>query len=214
MLVGKGALTTRCFRVSGKNPTPKPEKIAERLEQLAFAGMGEAEEGAVAGWIGPEHLFDGDFEPTRLVRGRYFTFALRVDTRKVPGGLLAAHLAVEVAATKEAEGLEHLSASRRRQLKADLKRRLLTELPPVQRAYGVFWNVHSRRLFLQSTSKAVVEQFTALFERTFDLEVAPHAPGVTAAEWAREHGALDALKDARPLLLGTAARNGDLAAVG
>ena len=201
MLVGKGALSMRAFRVSGKNPTPKKEKVIEQLETFAFAGIESGEEGSVHGWIGPDHLFDGDFNVVKVFRGRYALFAFRVDTRKVPGALLQAHTAIAVQAAMEAEGLERLGARQKREIKQDIKRQLLAETPPSQRAYGVFWNIRNRRVFLQNTSKGVVEAFRSLFERSFDLSLEAQAPGIEAASFAREQDLLDPLKNARPLEL-------------
>lgn len=201
MIVGKGSLTLRTYEVAGKHPTPQPDRLLERLEKFAFAGLGSAEEGSAAGWVGPEHLFDGGFTREKVLRGHYAVFALRIDTRKVPGPLLAAHLAMEIAATLEAEGLERLGASRKRELKDGLRRRLLEELPPSQRAYGVFWNLKKKRLHIQSTSKTVNEAFRGLFERTFELELVPQGPGAVATVWAKENKLLEALSDARPLQL-------------
>lgn len=212
MIVGKGSLTLRTYEVSGKNPIPQPDRLLERLEKFAFSGLGSAEEGTASGWVGPEHLFDGGFTREKVLRGHYALFALRVDTRKVPGPLLQAHLALEIAAVLEAEGLERLGASRKRELKDVLRRRLLEELPPSQRAYGVFWNLKKKRLHLQSTSKTVNEAFRTLFERAFELELVPQGPGVQATEWAKGNKLLEALSDARPLELRPAAPGGKGAA--
>ena len=199
MLVGKGSLTFRTYTIAGKKPLPKLETVLEKLEQFAFTGLGESEEGSMAGWIGPQHLFDGRFNLDTVFRGPYAVFALRIDTRKVPGPVLNAHTAVAVDAEMEAEGLERLSASRRREIKQQVKHDLLESYPPAQKGYGVFWNLKARKIHLQSTSKTVNEAFRTLFERSFDCELVPQMPGLTAASYAREHDTLDALQDARPL---------------
>jgi len=206
VLVGRGALSFKTFEVSGKNPTPSHERLLERLEQFAFAGIDAQEEGAVHGWVAPDHLFDGDFASPKVFRGQYALFALRIDTKKVPGPVLAAHTALAIAAACEADGVEKLPAKQKRDLKREVKRQLLAETPPVQRAYGVFWNVRARKVFLQSTSKAVVEAFRALFERAFELNLEPHSPGMRAAQFARERGLTQALREARPLALYTSDR--------
>lgn len=204
MLVGKGNISFRTFHVSGKAATPSKDRLLERLETFSFAGIETAEEGANHGWLAPDHLFDGDFNVAKIFRGRYALFAFRVDTRKVPGALLQAHTAIAFQAALEAEGLERLSAKQKREIKSDIKSQLLTETPPTQRAYGVFWNVKQRRVFFQNTSKSVVEAFRMLFERTFEVSIEPHVPGLTAANFAREKKLLEALKDAYPLQLATA----------
>jgi len=199
MLVGKGALTFRTYRVAGKKPAPSLERVLERLETFAFSGLGDAEEGSVTGWVAPEHLFDGGFDIDKIVRGPYVVFALRMDTRKVSGPVLAAHTALEIEATLEAEGLERLGRARKSELKQAIRRRLLKETPPVQKAYGVFWNLRTRRVFLQSTSKTVTEAFRQLFERTFELELVARVPGLVASEFAEARGVMETLQDARPL---------------
>lgn len=209
MIVGKGSLTLRTYQVTGKGAMPQPERLLERLTKFAFSGLSSAEEGSAAGWVGPEHLFDGAFTREKVFRGQYALFALRIDTRKIPGPLLQAHLAMEVAAVLEAEGLERLGASRKREIKDVLRRRLLEELPPSQRAYGVFWNLKKRRIYIQSTSKTVNEAFRTLFERAFELELQPLPPGIVATEYAREQKILPTLTEVRPLQLVAAAADGE-----
>jgi hypothetical protein len=201
MLVGRGALSFRCYAVSGKSAQPSDDKILEKLDAFAFTGLGAGEEGSVVGWVGPEHLFDGSFTADKVMRDPYAVFALRVDTRKVPGPLLAAHTAVEIAATLEAEGVDTISGARKREIKQEVKRRLLAETPPSQRAYGVFWNVKGKRICLQTTSKTTNEHFRGFFERAFDLSLEPALPGLAAAAFAKEQGTLEALQEARPLSL-------------
>jgi recombination associated protein RdgC len=204
MLVGKGSLSFRTFRVSGKKATPSKDTILEKLDTFSFAGIDTVEEGSCHGWLAPDHLFDGDFNVAKIFRGRYALFGFRVDTRKVPGPLLQAHTAIAFHAALEAEGLDKLSARQKREIKQDVKQQLLAETPPAQRAYGVFWNVKTKRVFLQNTSKGVVEAFRDLFERSFDLSLEPLVPGLQAAQYARDKDLLEPLKDARPLELRSA----------
>ncbi len=201
MLVGKGALSFRTLHVSGKHAVPSKERLLKRLETFSFAGIETTEEGSNYGWLAPDHLFDGDFNVAKIFRGRYALFAFRVDTRKVPGALLTAHTAIAMQAAMEAEGLDKLPARQKREIKQDIKQQLLAETPPTQRAYGVFWNLKTKRVFLQNTSKSVVEAFRSLFERTFECSLTPHIPGLQAANYARENGLLSPLKDARPVEL-------------
>ncbi len=113
MLVGRGALTLRTYTVEGRNTTPKSDRILEKLDAFAFTGLGHGDEVSLGGWVGPDHLFDGDFNIDKCFRGPFAVFAMRLDTRKVNGPLLQASLAMEIEATKEAEGLERLSAARK-----------------------------------------------------------------------------------------------------
>jgi len=203
MLVGRGSLTFRTYRVTGKNATPTPESVAEKLAAFRFTGLGSADEGSATGWIAPEHLFDGEFEHNKMMRGHYMCFALRIDSRRVPGSLLAAHVAMEEKAWKEANGTDKIPGAKRREIKRDIKAKLLEETPPTQRAFGVFWRVRSKKLFFQSTSKNANNELIELFARTFDLGLEPQLPSLMAHEAAEEGGKLTALGDATPLKLST-----------
>lgn len=201
MLVGKGSLSFRTFLVSGKESNPGHQAIVNRLEKYSFSGIQLEDEGSQHGWVGPDHLFDGDFNTAKVFRGRYAVFALRIDTKKVSGPILQAHTAIAVQAALEAEDLEKLPARRKREIKLEVKRQLLAETPPAQKAYGVFWNVEGRKIHLQNTSKTVVEAFRSLFEQSFKCALEPLVPGIQAASYARENGLMKELKDARPLEL-------------
>lgn len=201
MLVGRGSMTFRTYRVTGKNATPTAEAVAEKLAAFRFNGLGNADEGSASGWIAPEHLFDGEFDHIKMGRGHYMCFALRIDSRKVPGSLLAAHIAMEEKAWREANGQDKIPGGKRREIKRDIKAKLLEETPPSQRAFGVFWRVRSKKLFFQSTSKGANDELVELFARTFDLALEPQLPGLIANEVAQENDRLSALGDATPLKL-------------
>ncbi|MEZ0230070.1 MAG: hypothetical protein ACAI25_15715, partial [Planctomycetota bacterium] len=163
-------------------------------------------------WIAPDHLFDGEFDAIKMGRGHYMCFALRIDSRKVPGSLLAAHIAMEEKAWKEANAAEKIPGAKRREIKREIKAKLLEETPPSQRAFGVFWRVKSKKLFFQSTSKGANNELIELFARTFDLGLEPQLPSLIAHEVASENDRLSALGDATPLKL-TLVDNKKLAAV-
>lgn len=75
--------------------------LADKLKAFRFTGLGSSE-GKASGWVGPEHLLDSDFDPIKIVHGPFLTFGYRVDKRKVPSDVLAAHVAIELAARPEA----------------------------------------------------------------------------------------------------------------
>lgn len=213
MLVGRGSLTFRTYRVAGKSATPSAESVAEKLAAFRFTGLGAADEGTASGWIAPEHLFDGEFNKDTMQRGHYMCFALRIDSRKVPGSLLAAHVAMEEKAWKEANGADKIPGGKRREIKREIKAKLLEETPPTQRAFGVFWRVKSKKLFFQSTSKGANNELVELFARTFDLDLEPQLPSLLAHEVAEENDRLSALGDATPLKLNLVEGKKQLAAV-
>ncbi len=205
MFVGKGALTFRTYRVAGKKTNLKPEEIAEKLKNFRFTGLGSSDEGSASGWIAPEHLFDGEFDPAKLMRGHFACFALRVDSRKIPSPLVAAHCALEEKAWREANDVEKVPAAKRREIKREVRAKLTAEMPPKQVAFGVFWRVKQQKFYFQSTSKAANEELQDLFARTFDLMLEAELPAKmaqdTIGEGKEASERLTLLEGAMPLCL-------------
>lgn len=197
-ILSKGAMSVRAFRLT-KNPGQ--DFALAQLEAGAFAAPESCEEGTVAGWVGPDHLFDGDFNAARVRRGPYLVFGLRVDTRRVPAPVLQAHTQIAIEEVLESEGLQRLPARRRREIKLQTKRELLAEVTPAQKAYGVFWNLESRRVFLASTSRTVVEIFRARFRQSFDTGLEELSAHHLTSKLAEQLGARAELLDARALNL-------------
>jgi len=162
------SMTFRTFDVVGSRlGRAHAASLADKLKAFRFTGLGSSE-GKASGWVGPEHLLDSDFDPIKIVHGPFLGFGYRVDKRKVPADVLAAHVAIELAAWLEANGGTRVPKGVRQKTKKDVKERLLAETTPAQKATPCWWDLSEGRLYVGSSSASVADGVRELFARTFD----------------------------------------------
>ncbi|MBI4575091.1 MAG: recombination-associated protein RdgC [Planctomycetes bacterium] len=164
--------TVRRFRVRGEPPEPEGAEFLKALHEHRFQplGKGDGEEES-AGWITAQHIYDTDFTAEKLLWGRYVRFALRMDRRRVPPKVLAAEVEVELAAWREANDRAQVPYTRRREIRQQVKDRLMASWPPQSASYEITWNPRTQRLYFHGTSDAAAEELARRFRRTFALEL-------------------------------------------
>jgi hypothetical protein len=197
MIVGKSSMSFRSFSVIGPNAGMDPEQILTELNNLAFDGFA-GEEGRARGWISLDHLLDTEFTREKNVRGDFVVFGLRIDSRRVPPAIYKAHCAMELKATQEALGVAKVPLDERREIRRRIKDQLLGEMSPSSKAFGLVWHVRKGRLYVMSTSRAVLNDVADLFDRSFELSLEERNPSTIGLEAARQHDLTDAFKDAMP----------------
>ena len=162
------SMTFRTFDVTGSRVgRAHAQGLAEKLQSFRFTGLGSAAEGQAAGWVGPEHVLDADFSLAHVLHGPFLCFGYRVDRRKVPGDLLAAHVALELAAWQKDNDGKRVPKKERARIKTDAKKRLLEETPATSKATPCWWDLSEGRLYVGSASKATEEGVRGLLDRTF-----------------------------------------------
>src|SRR4051812_29642513 len=94
-----GRITCLRYKVSGAAPSLFGP---EHLEQLTAAAIGKQKvlqgDGTVSGWGAGDHVLDTQFDLAKNIVTDTLHFDLRVDSTKIPGDLLRAYAAVELAA--------------------------------------------------------------------------------------------------------------------
>ena len=164
----KGSTTYRRFRIAGIKPDVYGEDFAQALSKNAFTSLNAPqEEGVNKGWIGPDHLFDKDLDPVRMLRDPYLVLTLRIDKHKVPRNLLNAHLKVEVGAWLMDQDKKDMPNSKRKEIRDEIAGRLLVDTPPSVASYTAFWNLESGTIYLTTASGSIAEQFREAFRDTF-----------------------------------------------
>ena len=107
-----GSITFRRFAVVGNAPDQVTEemlaKVAEHAIDPGQFGVEEVE----YGWNGGRHIFDGQFSFDHNVFNDCLSFALRIDTNKVPGPVKKAYTLIEEAtlASKNPDLVKELHA--------------------------------------------------------------------------------------------------------
>lgn len=142
---------------------------AERLKQFAFRSIDDLPEERGWGWASIENMFDTDWQQSVPEKGEFMCFSLRIDTRKVPSGVLRKHLAEALhgeEAKAQAEGRK-VPRSRKKELKEAFMAKLLRQAEPVPSSFDVAVDMTSGLVLVSSVSSSQLELFEQHFATSF-----------------------------------------------
>lgn len=118
-----------------------------------------------------------NFGPGNVEFGEYVVFSIRIDERKIPSAALKKQTedAIDFELEKvRKEGRNFLSKDRKKEIKDQVKLKLLTRTVPTPKVADVWWNTKTNLLFLTDKSKAFTKAlediFRAVFGTRFTLE--------------------------------------------
>jgi recombination associated protein RdgC len=170
--VSRGALTfTRLF-VQGKPPKDLRKRYFDAVRLRKFTPLtpeGEASE--AVGWCVIERPFDLDFQPDRIFYDRFVQLGLRVDKWKIPGVLLRSQVADEEERLRSRGRDKKLTRAEKEEIKLRVIGRLRKKILPTSRAFDVLWDLDAGTVLLFTHSARTTEEFSALFEATFGLQL-------------------------------------------
>lgn len=159
------------FTVVGALPADNLlEWAGNRLQQHAFQSIEGGSEEQSVGWVQLDDFEATDFAlPGSYSRDHYLTFSLRRDRRRVPAGLLKAHLErAEQQFLAEHPGLQRVPKPKREELREAVRGALLARTLPVPATFDAVWDTRTGRLTLATLNSQVVELFENLFKTSFD----------------------------------------------
>ena len=159
------------YRVEGKLEEPILETVAENLQRHVIGDIdGNAAERAI-GWTSFETPYRPDFVGSSLLIGAHFVFALRVDKKTIPRGVVRKYCAAEEARELARTGARYLAREEKRRIRAQVEEGLLLTIPAAPNIFDVIWHYEAGELWLCSTLKEANEALETLFYRTFRLSL-------------------------------------------
>ena len=181
MGVSRGALTfTRLF-VQGKPPKDLRKRYLDAVRLRKFTPLAPEDEASEAvGWCVIERPFDLDFQPDRLFYDRFVLLGFRVDKWKIPGVLMRSQVADEEQRMLSRAGREKLTRAEKEDIKLRVIGRLRKKILPTSRAFDVLWDLDAGTVLFFTHSARATEEFAALFQTTFGLEVQADSPYAAA----------------------------------
>lgn len=202
MPFASGSISFRRFAVVGGDQPSTVDQ--ELLDKLAAHALRESEFGVPEeteyGWSGGRHILDGQFSFEHNVFGDAMHFALRVDTNKVPGDLKKAYTLIEEEAVAATNPSGFISKNQKRDVKQSVGRKIDDELRSGRfrrsKLVPVLWDLPSQTVYC-SAGGATLEKLLEIFERTFDLKLAPLSAGSMGLRML-EKGNRRAYEDFRP----------------
>lgn len=183
-----GLLSASCsftrFRITEPVPRELWTEIPAKLKQFAFQDIDDVADERAWGWTCFEDMLDTAWRSAPPEKGAYLAFALRLDTRRIPPAVLKKHVMIalreEESRIKE-QGKKFIARERKNELRDQVKLRLMGRFLPIPAVFDIAWNTDSNLVYLSSTQAKLIELFTELFIRTFDLNIEPLTPYTLAA---------------------------------
>ena len=140
----------------------------------------EDEASEAVGWCVIERPFDLDFQADRIFYDRFVQLGFRVDKWRLPGALVRAQVADEQQRMLSRAGREKLTRAEKEDIKLRVIGRLRKKILPTSRAFDVLWDLDAGTVLLFTHAARTTDEFCALFETTFGLEVELDSPYVAA----------------------------------
>jgi hypothetical protein len=179
--VSRGALTfTRLF-VTGKPPKDLRKRYLDAIRLRKFTPLQPEDEASEAvGWCVIERPFDLDFQPDQVFYDRFVQLGFRVDKWRLPSVMLKSQMADEQQKTLSRTGRAKLTRAEKDDIKLRVTSRLRKKILPTSRAFDVLWDLDAGTVLFFTHAARSTEEFTALFEKTFGLEISTDSPYAAA----------------------------------
>lgn len=123
-----GFLASSCsftrFRVIDPVPDELWAEIPQLLKKGAILDIDETTDSQADGWVSFDDYLDTTWQAGQPQIGAYIAFSLRVDTRRIPAGVVRKHLVLALKREKaenEKNGKKFISRERRKELKEQVQ---------------------------------------------------------------------------------------------
>ncbi|MBN2284372.1 MAG: recombination-associated protein RdgC [Deltaproteobacteria bacterium] len=171
----KGTITFSRYHVAGDLPQDFSAFFDRELKKYAFDNSSVVREKSL-GWTGLENVLDRNFEYASYHLGECLVFSLRIDRRTIPPALLRLRILEAEKARAEETGRRRLSRSERKDIKEQVRQRLLEKVPAIPSFHDVIWCPAKGWLIIGTTAPSVMEDFEKYFDRSFSLKLVPALP--------------------------------------
>lgn len=173
------------YRIIEEVPKELLSEVPEKLQQFCFVDIDATADERSFGWTNIDDMLDMNWTQSPPEKAEYFTFSLRLDTRRIPPAVLKKHNTIalnkELAHNKE-QGKNFVSRDRKKEIKEQVTLRLRARTFPIPASFDVIWNPSVNRVYLTTTNSKVRALFEDYFALTFELHLEPLTPFFQAME--------------------------------
>lgn len=167
------------FRIIDPIPSELWTQIPDKLRQFAFRDIDDLPEMQAYGWVCFEDMLDTEWRTAPPQKGNYFTFSLRLDTRRIPPAIIKKQLSLAMKAEKEkleAQGKKFISRERKKELKEQVLLRLRQRFLPTPAEFNVVWEPDRNEVWFASTQGKMIDLFMEAFLNSFELHLEQITP--------------------------------------
>lgn len=162
------------FRITDQVTDSHINAIQEKLIQFSFKDIENLPEMQAHGWVCYEDMLDSQWQTAPPQKGAYVLFSLRLDTRRIPAGVIKKHVALAI--KQEIERLaqnnqKFISRERKKEIREQVMLKLRERFLPVPGEFNVLWNLQNSEIWFASTQPKMIDLFIDFFLTTFDLHM-------------------------------------------
>ncbi|MDR3176603.1 MAG: recombination-associated protein RdgC [Desulfovibrio sp.] len=185
------------YRIIDPVPASLWPELVPLLRRNRFTDIDDLPEERSAGWTAFDDILDTDFAKEPVETGHYARFSLRLDTRRVPAGVIKKHLALALKEEEERNreaGRRFIGRERKKELREQVLLKLKMRFLPVPAEFQVVWNTATSIVYFASTRQQMLDLFEELFIRTFNLHITSLAPFELASSLSGDAARLEELE--------------------
>lgn len=167
------------FRILDPVTDSLRSEIPKRLVQYAFKDIENLPEMQSHGWVCYEDMLDTTWETAPPYKGEYVVFSLRMDTRRIPAGVIKKHVALAIKQEKEKlaqNNQKFISRERKKELREQVILKLRERFLPVPAEFNVLWNLQTGEIWFASVQSKMIDLFMEFFLTTFELHLEQLTP--------------------------------------
>lgn len=178
------------FRILDPVPSALWPTIPDKLRQFSFRDIDDTSDERAWGWVCFDDMLDSQWRTAPPEKGEFLAFSLRLDARRIPAAVIKKYTALSLRDEEERnkqQGKKFISRERKKELKEQVKLRLLSRFLPIPAEFNVVWATTSNMVYFASTQPKMCDLFMEYFTLTFDLHLEAMTPYQLAASMLDEN---------------------------
>ncbi|MBQ7607286.1 MAG: recombination-associated protein RdgC [Desulfovibrionaceae bacterium] len=190
--LGSSTSFTR-FTINDAIPEDFWSSILDKLKQFAFHDIDDLPEERSFGWVSFDDMLDSEWESGSPYKGNVLAFALRLDTRRIPAGVVKKHtlMAYKQELQKLAEiNKTFIARERKKEIKEEILLKLRQRFLPVPAIFDVIWLSDKNEVWFGSTQSKMIDLFIEYFHQSFGFNLEQLRPVALAQKYLDEDTAL------------------------
>ncbi len=172
----RGGITCRICKL----PQPLPKDPLSRFAAQAAGPLEQVQDEPTWGWVTGRFLLETEINEETCQYGSILHLCLRQAERKVPSSLMNAECRLEEMVQRKARKVEHLNRKAIREIKEEVRQRLLPKMPPTFSGIYVAIDTVTGFLYVSATSEKQLDLFTGFFAKAMGFDPIPMTPDALA----------------------------------
>lgn len=176
MSIESGSISGRFLHV----PRALPPDIVERFAARAMPPLETLEDGTIEGWVTGRHTLDRNITDETAFHGGFLRMRLSQAERKIPNELLIAECRIEELAHLQAQGVEKVRGSVRREIRRSVEERLLPQAQPHIHSMQLVHDDSASRMITTAINDKQLDALQVHFTQAVGFSLVPETPDLAA----------------------------------